>query len=178
MTRRLGIDFGPRTRSSAWWGIAILLAGLMATIAVVERHRALDEERERLEAGMRERGRSKPTAPLRSPSATQDVAQRQNNARRSVVRALGRPWEQLFTDIEAAASDRIALLALEPDPRRGEVRLAGEAREPQALYDYIAALERTGSMSRVSLTQHEAVRDSSAGAVRFVLIGVWQGVRG
>jgi hypothetical protein len=178
VTRPLRIDFGSRARTGAWWGFALLFAGALATIATVERYGSLDEERERLEAGLRERNRAKPAARAPAGTATGEATQRQNDARRSVVRALGRPWDALFRDIEAAASEGIALLALEPDPRRGEVRVAGEAREPLALYEYIAALERTESMSQVRLTQHELVRGAGAGAVRFVLVGVWQGARG
>lgn len=179
MTRRLRIDFGSRARPGAWLGFALLFAGALATVIAVERYGGLEDERARLEAGLRERSRAKPS--VRGPAgATQEATQRRNEAGRSVVRALGRPWEALFRDIEGAASEGIALLALEPDPRRGEVRVAGEAREPQALYAYIDALERTASMAQVRLTQHEAVRGAGAeaGAVRFVVVGVWQGARG
>ena len=180
MTRLLALDFRPRRRAGSWLGAVILIAGLVTAVAAAEHYRALELERDALEAGMNERTRAKPTARGGDTAASQAAQQRRHNARRAVVRALGRPWEALFSDIESTPAEDIALLAVEPDPRRGEVRMSGEARDAQALYRYIAALESTDSLQKVGLTQHEILGEGAvagAGALRFVLIAHWQGVR-
>jgi hypothetical protein len=176
VSRPLALDFRPRRRAGSWLGPIILLAGLIAAVAAAEHYRALERERDALEAGMRARTQVKPTARAGEAAAAQ--AQRRDNARRAVVRALGRPWEALLSDIEAAPAQDIALLAIEPDARRGEVRIAGEVRDAQALYRYIAELEATASLEKVGLTQHETLGEGApAGTLRFVLIAHWQGVR-
>ena len=178
MTRLLALDFRPRRHAGRWLGAVILLAGLVAAIAAAEHYRALEGRRDALEAGMRERARTPPAARSGDAAASQAAQQRRDNARRALVRALGRPWEALFSDIESAPADDIGLLAIEPDPRRGEVCMSGEARDAQALYRYIAALEATASLEKVGLTQHEILGEGAvAGALRFVLVAHWQGLR-
>jgi hypothetical protein len=173
MSRALAIDFAPRRRAGSWLGACILLAGLIAAVGVGEHYRALERSREALEAQLHSSARARPAMQRAGDAATQAALERRSQARQAVVRALGRPWDRLFGDIEAAPAEDIALLAIEPDPRRAEVRIAGEARDAAALHRYVAALETTPSLDRVGLLQHEALGE---GALRFVVIGRWQDV--
>jgi hypothetical protein len=177
MTRRLALDFRPRRRAGSWIGASILIVGVIAAVAAAEHYKALEDRRAALEAGLRERARAKPAGQRAEAGASRDALQRRQNARRAVVRALGRPWDALYGDIETASVDDVALLAVEPDPRRGDVRIAGEARDAQALHGYVAVLESTPSLGRVSLAQHETVGAGAPGALRFVLVARWQSVR-
>ena len=174
MNRLLAIDFRPSRRAGSWLGACILLAGLIAAVAVGEHYRALERSRDALEADMRSRTRVKPAIERAGNASAPAALERRKQARQAVVRALGRPWERLFGDIEAAPVEDIALLAIEPDARRAQVRIAGEARDAAALHRYVAALETTGSLDRVGLVQHEALAE---GALRFVLVGHWQDER-
>jgi len=175
MRRRLALDFRPRRRAGSWLGASILIAGVIAAVAAAEHHKALEDKRAALETGLRERTRVKPAG--QRAGASQEAEQRRQNARRAVVRALGRPWDALYDDIEATSTEDVALLVVEPDPRRGDVRISGEARDARALHGYVAALEITPSLGRVSLAQHETVGDGAANALRFVLVARWQSVR-
>jgi Tfp pilus assembly protein PilN len=176
--RRLAIDFVPHRGAGTWLGGAILLAGVAAAVLVAEHHQALEARRDQLELGLSAASRTKPgTGSASQAPASREEAQRRNAARRSVVRALGRPWDALFTDVESAAHAQVGLLALEPDVRRGEVRLSGEARDAQALAEYMAALEGTPALERVNLTQHEMVAEGGHPALRFILVGAWRGAR-
>ena len=177
MMRRLALDFRPRRRAGSWLGASILVVGVLAAVAAAEHYKALEDQRATLEASLRERARVKPLPQRAEAGASQEAVQRRQNARRAVVRALGRPWDALYGDIEAMSVDDVALLAVEPDPRRGDVRIAGEARDAQALHGYVAALENTPSLARVSLAQHETVGDGAPGSLRFVLVARWQSVR-
>lgn len=173
--RALALDFRPRLRAGVWIGSCILVLGLIAAGSAILRFQWLEQRREGLEASMREKARAQPGARAAAAApASIEEAKRRSNARRAVVRALGRPWDELFADIESATHEQIALLALEPDVRRAEVRLAGEARNAEALADYVAALERTPALSAVNLTQHEMVAEGGESVLRFMLVGAWR----
>ena len=62
MTRLLALDFRPRRRASSWLGALILIIGLVTAVAAAEHYRALELERDALEAGLNERTRVKPAA--------------------------------------------------------------------------------------------------------------------
>jgi len=178
MIRRLRVDFAPRRRAGVWLGGSILLAGLAAAVLTAEHYQALGERRDRLESVLQASTKGKPARRSAGEApASQEAAQRRSAARRGIVRALGRPWDELFGDIEAASHEHVALLAIEPDVRRAEVRLAGEARDARALAEYMTVLERTPMLERVNLAQHETVTDGGGPVLRFVVAGTWVGAR-
>src|SRR5258706_8242681 len=55
-------------------------------------------------------------------------------AARETMQRLSTPWDKLFSALETAASDQVALLAIEPDPKAGKVTISGDSK------DYLAAL--------------------------------------
>ena len=60
----------------------------------------------------------------------QATEQAQNLAEmRKVSQQLRRPWERLFTTLEAIPHDDVALLTLTPDARKGQVRISAEAMD-------------------------------------------------
>jgi len=50
------------------------------------------------------------------------------------------PWDSLFRELEGAADESVALLAIQPDPASRQVRIAGEARRLDAVLNYIERL--------------------------------------
>ncbi|MCC6532010.1 MAG: PilN domain-containing protein [Burkholderiales bacterium] len=178
MMRALALDFAPRRRAGAWIGWVILLAGVIAAGLTVERLESLEKRRELLEARMQQQARASGRSSTSGAAAeSPQAAERRTLARRAIVRGLGRPWDALFADIESAAHEDVALLAIEPDVRRGDVRISGEARDAPALSAYIAHLERTHALERVHLVQHERVADAGERALRFTVSGYWVAVR-
>lgn len=104
------------------------------------------------------------------PSRVGDAARRAG----VVAAQLALPWGGLFDAVEASANADVALLALEPDPNRGQLRLTAEARDKDAMLAYIERLQRQPTMARVTLESHTA-RDGSGyrAPVQFVLIAQW-----
>ncbi|HZM37281.1 MAG TPA: PilN domain-containing protein, partial [Burkholderiales bacterium] len=81
----------------------------------------------------------------------------------------------LFGALESAASPQVALLAIEPDPRTGTVRISGEGKDYLAALTYVLNLRQSESLGNVELVRHE---HSGAGArpVAFSVSATW-GVR-
>jgi biopolymer transport protein ExbD len=160
MMQALHIDFGPRRQRSPWIGRAMLaVAALVALDAGMSYHTAkntLAENQSRL--AQRTTGKG---APKVSP---QEVA-----AVRETVQRLTLPWDDLFAAIESAASDKVALAAIEPDPRNGTVTITGDGKDYLAALSYVLNLSHTEGMNRVQLVRHEQKNEG----VNFAVSAAW-----
>ena len=173
--RKLGIDF-LRAPVGRRVGLALLIVGVAASGGAIGYFSKLERAKGKLESIPHD-GAPYGKGARSGGTAENERLRSRMAATASVMSGLNRPWEQLFADLESAGTPDIGLLGLEPDARRAEVRISGEARDGAALSEYITSLERTSSLKRVSLSQHELVPNQNQGALRFVLVGVWTGVR-
>jgi hypothetical protein len=98
------------------------------------------------------------------PASAEEVA-----AARETVQRLSLPWAKLFAAIEGAASDQVALLAIEPDARSGTVKITGDGKDYLAALTYVLNLSRAEGLSSVELVRHEMKQ----GAVGFTVSAAW-----
>ena len=98
------------------------------------------------------------------------VAPEEVAAARETVQRLALPWDELFSALETAASDDVALLAIEPDPKSGTVVITGDSKDYLAALTYVLNLSRTEGLSRVQLVRHEARQN----AVGFSVSAKWR----
>ncbi|HEU5176653.1 MAG TPA: PilN domain-containing protein [Burkholderiales bacterium] len=160
MMQALRINFGESRRRAPWIG-RVMLAGaaLVAIDAGVSYHSAqttLAENQARLAQRTPVRN-----APKASP---QEVA-----AARETVERLALPWDDLFSAIESAASDKVALAAIEPDPRNGTVTISGDSKDYLAALSYVLNLSNTDGLARVQLVRHEQKNEG----VSFAVSAAW-----
>ena len=160
----LQIDFARRRRSAPWAGrLALALAAAVAADLghsyATLRH-SMDQAEHRL-AQLPAQARS----PVRSASPEELAAARETLER------LAMPWQELLAALEAAASEDVALLAIEPDPKSGTVRISGDGKDYPAALGYVESLGRLESLSGVELVRHEAKKH----AVGFTVSARWVG---
>ena len=157
---RLDLDFLRTKPSAPWLGRVLLaLAACVAVDAGLSYHSAnktFTENQARLTK--RTPGGA---APKVSP---QEVA-----AVRETVQRLSLPWDELFMALESAASDKVALAAIEPDPRAGTVTISGEGKDYLAALSYVLNLSRTEGLERVQLVRHEEKNQG----VNFAVSAAW-----
>lgn len=91
-----------------------------------------------------------------------------------VLRQLGQPWGGLFSAVAEAAVDQVALLGIDPDPEKGEVRLTGEARRYEDVLEYSRRLEGTAPLDGVHLQSHQVQAQDRERPVRFTLDARWR----
>ena len=160
MMQALHIDFAASRLRSPWIGRGMLaVAALVALDAGLSYHsatRTLTENQARL--AQRTPARN---APKVSP---QEVA-----AARETVQRLTLPWDDLFAAIESVASDKVALAAIEPDPRNGTVTISGDGKDYLAALSYVLNLSHTDGMNQVQLVRHEQKNES----VSFAVSAAW-----
>lgn len=89
-----------------------------------------------------------------------------------VLRQLNTPWHGLLQTIESAGSKSVALLALEPDMERQQVKISGEAKNIAATLAYIQRLENRDLFASVYLQSHHVQMQDPEKPVRFVLLAM------
>lgn len=92
---------------------------------------------------------------------------------RDTVQRLSLPWDKLFSALESAASDQVALLAIEPDPKAGTVTITGDSKDYLAALSYVLNLSQGGALSGVQLARHEQKNDAQK-SVAFSVSASWR----
>jgi hypothetical protein len=93
---------------------------------------------------------------------------------RDTVRRLSTPWTTLFQALEAAQTERIALLAIEPDVENRTLSVSGEAKDYLGTLTYVANLADQKTLARVHLARHEVRRGPQQRPVAFTVSAAWK----
>ncbi len=102
-----------------------------------------------------------------------ELAQEVNNAN-EVLRQLSVPWEALFQAVESSGSEKVTLLALEPDVEKHQVKINGETKNFKALTRYLAQLQEQAVFGSVYLQSHQVQQQDPDKPVRFSLLATWR----
>ena len=92
---------------------------------------------------------------------------------RAVIR-LNLPWRDLLDQLERAETADVSLVAIEPDPQRGLVRLTAEASAADAMIDYVAGLTRQPDFAAVAIRKHRVDQQDPNQPVRFTVELTWR----
>jgi hypothetical protein len=105
------------------------------------------------------------------------IAPEELAAARDTVQRLSMPWDNLFSALEHAASDQVALLSIEPDPKAGTVVISGDSKDYLAALSYVLNLSREDKLSRVQLLRHELKKGDPQRPVGFAVSAAWAEAR-
>jgi len=162
--QKLDLDFRRPARSSPW--AARVLAAIAAAVAL-DAGLAYHDARQVIARNQAALARAQQTAPAHRVSK-EEVA-----AVRDTVERLATPWEGLFGALESAASDQVALLGVEPDPKAGKVLISGESKDYLAALTYVLNLSRAQALSGVQLVRHEMKSGDPQKPVAFSISATW-----
>jgi Tfp pilus assembly protein PilN len=87
---------------------------------------------------------------------------------------MGLPWDMLFQTMESANNDNIALLGIDPDSKKGQIKISGEAKDFDALLGYIRTLQKNNFFTEVSLQHHQVQELDPDKPIRFTLDASWK----
>ncbi len=93
---------------------------------------------------------------------------------RDTVGRLSTPWDRLFQALEAAKTDRVALLAIEPSTDQRTVMISGEAKDYLAALSYMASLADQEALRRVHIVRHEPQRGAGQRPLNFTISAAWK----
>lgn len=170
----MALDFVRRPFPS-WPGMLLLAIGI--AIAAAEWSDYREASATAANAEQRLRKVQRPATPAVHKKISREMnAQLQDEYRqaRQVGEFLLLPWPELFAALETAAMPDIALLAIEPDARKREVRITAEARDSRALFAYVKRLEGVKQLHGVYLLRHELRDDDKQHPVRFTVAALWK----
>jgi hypothetical protein len=173
--RRLELDFRRRPAGATWTGWVLLVLALVFTgdlaQTYLESRATLATAEARLAKLTRSADRNRPAS--RASSATpEEIA-----AARETYHRLAMPWNELFGALESAGTDRVTLVAIEPDAKSGTVMISGEARDYPAVLDYVVKLRQSAALSSAYLVKHEARQGGTQAAVGFAVAANWGEVK-
>ena len=176
--RALDLDFRREDRHARRAGIALLAAGLAGAIAAGAQYSQLAEEFTQAEASVRQSGITarKQTAAIRPSGDLQKVALEMKRAS-EVAFALKLPWNDLFASVEAANTPNVALLSIESDTGKRQVKISGEAKDLESVLDYLRFLGTQPRLANVYLQSHQLQQQDPQRPVRFVLGADWVSAR-
>jgi len=174
---KLTLDFKRDTSLRRSAGAWLLLSGACAGIAVAMAFAAQEKALLHVKQQTAEL-RKEPASPAEQEN-TIDRTQLAAEIKRAngIIRQLNLPWDRLFLAMESAASDRVALLSIQPDARKRTIRISGEAKNLEAMLDYLARLRSQEILSQVVLASHEIKAQDPDKPVRFSLSAKWATVR-
>jgi hypothetical protein len=91
----------------------------------------------------------------------------------SVVSALSLPWDALLTALEQIKLRDVALLSIEPNVKKQQVLLLGEAKNIATALHYVELLEGLPMLSKVYLQEHEVDLEDPMEPVTFMIVAQW-----
>jgi Tfp pilus assembly protein PilN len=160
----LDLDFCTTRRGSPWIGRLLLAVALAVCLDAGLSYKNLNKSIVESEARLARRA---PAGPARKASPEELAVVRET------VQRLSLPWDELFSALESAASDRVVLASIEPDTRKGTVVISGDGRDYLAALTYVLNLSHSESLDRVQLVRHEQKANDPAGPVSFAVSAAW-----
>lgn len=149
-------------------GAALLLAGVVLGMQAAQQQAARDEA---LRAQQRKQAAAV-RAPMRQPETA--IPEAQAAAVNAAVLQLNLPWRQLQDAVAAANSPAVALLALDPDPRKQALKITAEAKNADDMVGYIEQLKQQEFFSSAALLRHETNDQDPNRPLRFQVEVQWR----
>ena len=160
---RVELDYVAPVRRPAWPGLLLLVVAIALSAEVLLRYRDVRQELGRLEA---QAGLVLPGArPARG--LPKERLDEQAKSAEAVVRQLTLPWGSLIGAIEQAATRDVAILQLQPDAEQRVLRLTAEARNRDAMFEYLKRLGGSRELTNVVLVSHQVQRDEPQQPIQF-----------
>lgn len=108
------------------------------------------------------------------PAAQQPIDAQEYAFARDTIQRLTTPWNPLFRALEAARTDRVTLLSIEPNMESRTVTVTGESKDYLATLTYVARLSEQEPLKRVHLVRHDTRRDAPRRPVVFAISAGWR----
>jgi hypothetical protein len=176
MSQALHLDFLAGRRRSSRLGYLFLLAGFaLAGWQLLDYSQALQanaELRSELKSTLARVQSSdrdvKNQAPLTSRERTAMTQAR------SLTAQLNYPWASLLNLVETAQHPDVALLALDPKSRNGQLRLTAEAKDASSMMAYVGGLQNNPLLQNALLTTHQMQIHQPGAPLKFQILAQWK----
>jgi hypothetical protein len=174
MRHAIQLDFAGGRPALSLAGGLLLAVGVVAVSVVFLEYRAIAQHRAGLELKLAAVARrdALAAAPVETPADARSVVSAQQAAT-----DLATPWTLLLSELEQTSKEtqgQVAVLGVEPDHAKHNVRVTAEARTLSLALAYVERLQGSRSLSYPMLDRHEIRADDAQHPVRFELTGEWR----
>jgi len=174
------IDFAPRSLRRTLHGLhpVLLAAGVLGAVlclgAVLTGWKMAEQRRERAHQiqHLRERQAALSAAPVTVVRSA--IPEAQASFVNTAIMQLNLPWRALQDAVAAATPRTVALVALEPDPRKQVLKITAETKGSDEMVGYVEELKQQELFTSVVLTRHEINEQDPNRPLRFQLEATWQ----
>jgi hypothetical protein len=163
------MDFAERNDGVSPGGFAALVLGVAAVAFAVAAFQDVQARAAQLEADLGRAAKRSARSGDTGAAGHGEAVKRAN----AVAYELARRWDGVFLAIEAASDADVALLAIEPDARKGIVRVTAEAKNKTAMLRYLTRLQARQPLQNMLLEHHEVRVQEPERPVRFIVSGEW-----
>jgi hypothetical protein len=162
---RLELDYVAAPRRPRWPGAALLVVSLVVAAGVVERYRDARSQLAAVEAAQGlvnlDRASTKAIPRERLDEETKMVNE--------VVRQLGLPWARMIAAVEKASAGDVVVMQMQPDAQQRLLRLTAEAKNRQAMLQYVRRLGAERALGDVYLVRDEVRMDQPGRPIQFAV---------
>lgn len=166
----IDLDFARSRPRRNWRGAVLFAIGAVACILVATDYRDVLNRRDGLVMQL-EGLRAVPRG-MKPDKATE----RLNQEAGAALAELSTPWSQLLQELEvasAASSGSIAVLGIEPDRDKHQIRVLAEARTLPGALAYVERLQKSQALRFPMLESHEVQQKDPQRPVRFQIRADW-----
>lgn len=160
----------------AWPGMLVLVIAIVCALlsyrqylSVSERNAAMERELAQVAEASQKLHATQQTSTLSSAEL-----EAENRRAREVASLLLLPWRDLFSALESASQNDVALLGIEPDHKKHQVRITAEAKDFDILVGYLKRLGDAPQLKFVRLLRYEVREDDKHRPLRFTVEASWR----
>lgn len=160
---RLELDYVVPPRHPAWLGLLLLALALGIGTDLVLRFVSARDERSHMSTTQERLNTARPAA----TAVAGERLDEQVKSAETIVRQLTLPWATLIAVLEDVATKDVALLQVRPEAQQRLLRFTAEARNHQAMLQYLNNLAAARGIDDVHLLSHQVQLDDPQKPVQF-----------
>lgn len=179
MSNRLNLDYVDQEIYSldrgSPWSIAIFFLGLLVAVIVLDVIQKMTEEQAQTELMLsQKKAQYHQGAEKNTPKTKKTYTEVELKLIRNTLSDLGTPWEPLLSGLESINMGSVALLLFEPNKKKQQILLTGQAKNIQSMLQYVEAVSALPMLSKVYLQNHLIDIDDPNKPVTFTIAARWQ----
>jgi hypothetical protein len=177
MSQKLDLDYVEHQAFSVTtispWTLALCLFGLLMTLVVINQVAMLENEAKAVESILQAKSRTQQKKHTQSaPVAVYSEAELK--LIRQTASELGTPWDPLLTGLENINMKEVALLLFEPNKKKQQILLTGQAKNIAIMLSYVEEVSKLPMLSKVYLQNHMIDLNDPYKPVSFTIVATWQ----
>jgi hypothetical protein len=175
MMQRLRLDL-VKPPVPAWPGMLILAIAIVAALSCYRQYLGVSERNTILDSELAQADKANQKIRAAHQPSVLSSAELEAEGRhaREVASLLLLPWGDLFSALESASHNDVALLAIEPDHKKHLVRITAEAKNFDILVGYLKRLGNAPQLKFVRLLRYEVRGDDPQHPLRFTVEASWR----